>query len=60
MPEAAAVAEAVGAAEAASRAAGDYDGGIMKTTRTLAKPLTWILIIALIGTVGAGLLQGIA
>lgn len=47
-------------AEAASGARADYDGGIMKTTRSLAKPLTWILIIALIGTVGAGLLQGIS
>lgn len=37
----------------------EYDGGIMDKTRALAKPLTWLLIIALIGTAGAGLLQGI-
>lgn len=37
----------------------EYDGDIMKKTRSLAKPLTWLLIIALVGTVGAGALQGV-
>ncbi|MGO2005133.1 hypothetical protein ACTXOR_13985 [Arthrobacter rhombi] len=37
----------------------EYDGVIMKKTRSLAKPLTWLLIIALVGTVGAGALQGV-
>ncbi len=31
----------------------------MNKTRALAKPLTWLLIIALIATVGAGVLQGV-
>lgn len=37
----------------------EYDGDIMNKTRSLAKPLTWLLIIALVGSVGAGALQGI-
>lgn len=45
--------------EAADALIAEYDNGMMNRTRALAKPLAWLLIIALAGTVGAGLLQGL-